>query len=162
MKRTLTILVASASLAALAACDSGSTPPENTRLLMTNGSDSSGAVRVDTTTYSTDPVLVWGRVVAIAEIVPQPGSNDTLRFEPVSGATVRLVRNVRVNGVVEQESVAQTTSGPDGDYRVESVPGGYYIIDVTVPASSPYISGYGYLHALPPMATQVVHLRKKP
>jgi hypothetical protein len=159
-QRTLMLFLAVTAIATSMACDS-STRPEQTKLLMTNGSDGEG-VRIDTTRYAPTPALLTGHVLAVTEIVPQPGSNDTLRFEGVGGASVRIVRNVRLGESVQQEVMAKTTSASDGSFRIENLPGGYYIIDVTVPASSPYASNTAYLHASASQVTQNVHLFRKP
>jgi hypothetical protein len=92
---------------------------------------------------------VFGRVLAIVRVAGAAG-NDTLRFDPIAGATIKLWHNVLSNGNASSVLVGQAASGPNGSYDFPQQPGGYYWVAVSAPSSS----GYGDATSLVPLDAQ--------
>jgi hypothetical protein len=92
---------------------------------------------------------VFGKVLAIVR-VPGAAGNDTLRFDPIAGATIKLWHNVLSNGNASSVLVGQATSGDNGSYDFPQRPGGYYWVAVSAPSSS----GYGDATSLVPLDAQ--------
>ena len=83
-----------------------------------------------------------GRVLGVTRRAPAPGVTDTLRFDPLAGVPLRIMRNLLVNGQATQVLAAETTSGASGEFRVDALAGGYYVIYATAPAGSPWVSNH--------------------
>jgi hypothetical protein len=145
--------------AGLVACgdDDQFTAPE----VRTLGSDGPGAsAPVDTMKPPpTIPFRVSGRILGVRVT---HGSADTLAFEPIVGARIRIHRNILVDGEARQVLAAETTSGANGAYDVKSLAGGYYIVSVEAPPGSRYRDGWTYLSGISPEVKLDVHLWPKP
>jgi len=100
----------------------------------------------DTTKFPVSSMHIHGRVLAIVP-VPATSSGDTLRFDAIGGASVKVQRNTLVNGVATQTVVAQVKTGTDGRYDIPSQPGGYYVVTATGAGGS----GYGENYVLVPV-----------
>jgi len=104
----------------------------------------------DTSSKSTPVTMhVFGRVLAIVRI-PGAAGNDTLRFDPIAGATIKLWHNVLSNGNASSVLVGQVTSGSNGAYEFPQQTGGYYWVAVSAPSSS----GFGDAWSLVPLDAQ--------
>lgn len=99
----------------------------------------------DTSTTNPPPVLfnLSGRVLGVDAVRGQ--GSDTLHFTPIAGASVKLVRNVLVDGTATQLAAGETTSASNGTYHFTNLAGGYYIVNVAPPAGSPYTSSWNYV-----------------
>ena len=137
------LLVAAAALIAIAACGEHPSTAPIDELERTAGIGKSNGAPND----STPPPLATtfnlsGRVLAVTRTAPAPGVTDTLRYDPVAGVPLRVMRNLLVNGQATQVLAAETTSGASGEYRINGLAGGYYVIYATPPAGSPYASNH--------------------
>jgi hypothetical protein len=83
-----------------------------------------------------------GRVYGVTRIAPAPGVRDTLRHDPLAGVPLRVMRNLLVDGKATQVLAAETTSGSAGEFRLNGLAGGYYVIYATAPPGSPWLSTY--------------------
>jgi hypothetical protein len=95
-------------------------------------------------------------------IVPAPGTRDTIRFDPVAGAKVRIMRNVLVNGRATQVLALELTTGVTGAFAVKDLPGGYYVVYADPPEGSPWSPNFSYLAATKAQVSVDVYLWKKP
>jgi hypothetical protein len=91
-------------------------------------------------------VTVTGQVLGVSAREPVAGSADTLRHEPLPHARITLKRNILVNGQSAQEPAGTFTADGEGRFRIESLRGGYYIIEASAPGSG-YRGGWEYLPA---------------
>jgi len=102
----------------------------------------------DTTKPPPSSFNLTGKALGVDAVAGQ--GNDTLHFTPIAGATVKLMRNVLVNGQATQVEAGQTTTSASGAYQFSNLAGGYYIVYVTPPTGSPYISNWSYVEGLAP------------
>lgn len=137
--------VLAAACAGLAACsDRPVTAPDATSA-QPNTVGTSGASSTDTIPQLPAVFAVSGKVLGVSSSAAVAGSSDSLHFEPVAGARIKLYHNVLVNGTATQILAAETTSGADGAYRVTGLVGGYYIVQAAAPAGSAYADNFAYL-----------------
>src|SRR5687768_6480935 len=89
----------------------------------------------DTTTPVAASSRVRGRVRLATWRAPGQGtaSADTTQHTPVAGATLKLYRNLLVDGRGVSRFVMQTTSAADGSYTFGQLEGGYYLVYTSVP-----------------------------
>jgi len=74
-------------------------------------------------------------------------TRDTLRFDPIAGVNVRIMRNVLVNGVATQVLAAQLVTDALGRFAVKDLAGGYYVVYAEPPAGSVWSNSFSYLDA---------------
>ncbi len=91
-------------------------------------------------------VRVTGQVLGVSAREPISGGADTLRFQPIPGARITVLRNVLVNGQAAQELAATLSAGGDGRFRLDDLAGGHYIVRAAAPGSG-YAEGWEYLPA---------------
>jgi hypothetical protein len=118
-------------------------------------------VGVDTTPPVPEKVQLSGRVLGVVVIAPAPGVRDTLRFDPVAGMPLRIMRNVLVDGVAKQVLALQLTSDSQGRFSAKDLPGGYYVIYAEPAAGSPWAPSFSYLAATKPDVTVDVYVWKR-
>ncbi|HJU76282.1 MAG TPA: hypothetical protein VJ717_21255 [Gemmatimonadaceae bacterium] len=104
-------------------------------------------------------VAVNGRVLGIVPITPTAGSRDTLRFDPIAGAKVRIMRNVLVNGAATQVLAAELVTDVNGRFSA-SLTGGYYVLYAEPPAGTDWSKSLSYLAASRPEVTVDLYLWK--
>ena len=159
VRRAVWLLMTAAGIAACA--DSSTTGPDKQATLGIWPGPGSGGP--DTSRTPPSAVRVHGRVLAVSVSGPAAGTGDTLHFEPVAGATVRVYRNVLVaDSVASEELVAQTTTSATGEYHFAGIPGGYYIVRAALPANSPYADNWAYLAATAADVKVDVYVWRKP
>jgi hypothetical protein len=107
-------------------------------------------------------VQVSGRVLAVVVISPTPDVRDTLRFEPIAGAKLRVMRNLLVDGKAVQRLAAELVSDANGTYALRDLPGGYYVVYADPPAGSQYSSSFSYLAATKPEVKLDIYLWRRP
>jgi hypothetical protein len=147
----------------VAACSDRTTTAPGAALSQAPGVDKAGASSTD----SVPPQLaasfnVSGRVLAVSRSAPVAGSADTLHFDSVAGAAIKVYRNVLVNGAATQVLAAETTSGAGGEYRVNGLAGGYYVVQAAAPAGSPYADSFAYVAGTASEMKTDVYLWRKP
>ena len=148
--------LAAALVAALAAChDSGGTGPGQPQL---KDGPSQGAGGDSTGKPLPASVDASGHVLAVERFWPPAANGDTLRFTPVAGAGVALLRRTVVDGAVAEQPVSQTTTDAQGRWKFDDIPGGYYTLDVTPPAGSGLDRTSYYLSATSETVVFVAHL----
>lgn len=85
---------------------------------------------VDTSTTAGFPsaVTIQGMVYRAGTGVPT--DTGAVSMAPaIAGVTVRIMHNVLRNGQATQDELARVTSGPQGDFSVSGLPGGYYVVE---------------------------------
>jgi hypothetical protein len=117
---------------------------------------------VDTLPPRPEKVNVSGRVLGVVVITPTPGARDTLRFDPLPGVNVRIMRNVLVDGVAKQVLAAQLVSDAQGRFAVKELAGGYYVVYAEPPAGSIWGNSFSYLNANRAEVTVDVYLWRRP
>jgi hypothetical protein len=158
------------SLAATSASDTTQRPPRDTTHKPPR--DTTHKPPRDTTkkpprdTVDTMPpvpakVALSGRVLAVVVVVPSAGMRDTLRFDPIAGAKVRIMRNLLVNGTASQVLAAELTSDGAGRFSVKDLAGGYYVVYVDPPAGSIWEKNFAYLAATQPNVSVDVYLWRR-
>ena len=153
-----TALVLAVTIIGLAACaDHTTTAPDVGRQGAT-GTGGGGGTPGDTIGELPSSVRVHGQVLGVSVTTPVQGSADTLSFEPVASAPIKIYRNVLVDGGATQVLAAETISGEHGEYEVRGLKGGYYIVKVTAPAGVPYADNWEYLPATSTDVTVNVYL----
>lgn len=123
-------LLLSATLLALAAC------LEETRAYPIAPTDCGSSATfhpkpgVDTTTAPGFPsaVTIQGLVYRAGTGVPTDTGAVSMA-PPIAGVTIRIMHNVLRNGQSAQDELARVTSGPQGDFSVSGLPGGYYVVE---------------------------------
>jgi len=151
-------VLATIALATLAACaDHGAAGP-TAPLARGAATPAPG----DSSHYFAGEFTAHGHILGVVGTAPTPGSNDTLRFEPLAGSRIRVVRNLLVNGVATQELAAETVSDDDGAYAVSGLAAGYYIVQADPPSGSPYAGGFSYLPGQSSDVQVDVYLWKQP
>jgi hypothetical protein len=156
MRRSAAILF-TIGMATLAACsDQTSTGPAQA-----TKSATSDPTPGDTTHGYSGSFDVHGRVLGVAVLAPSPGVQDTLDYTPLSGAKIRIIHNLLVNGEAKQELAAETVSDAQGAYAVSGLEGGYYIVEADPPAGSAYAAGDEYLSGQSSDVTLNVYLWKQ-
>jgi hypothetical protein len=138
-----TILLLSALGLVACAQDTTTGPPSELRRIVDSTVTSGG----DTVRVFTGAVRLSGQVLGVSAVVPVASSRDSLRFEPIAGARIRVMRNILVDSAATQVLVAETTSGRNGEYVVERLEAGYYIAYVTAPEGSAYVDNWSYVPA---------------
>jgi hypothetical protein len=116
---------------------------------------------LDTMPPLPEKVATSGRVLAIVVIPPTTGGRDTLRFDPIAGAKVRIMRNLLVDGKATQRLAAELVTDANGAFAVKDLPGGYYVVYADPPAGSPYNSSFSYLFANKPEVKVDVYLWRR-
>jgi hypothetical protein len=117
-----------------------------------------GVAGIDTTPGAPPKVKVSGRVVGVT---PAPaGSADSLKYEGIARAKVRIMRNVVVNGTVSEVLAIELLSNNAGDFTVNDLPGGYYVVYADPPAGSIFQKSWTYLSALQTQVAVQVYLWK--
>jgi hypothetical protein len=156
MRRSAAILF-TIGLATLAACsDQTSTGPAQTTRSAT-GDPAPG----DTSHSFSGSFDVHGRILGVTVLAPSSGGQDTLSYTPLSGAKIRIIHNILVNGEAKQELAAETVSDAQGAYAVSGLDGGYYIVEADPPAGSAYAAGDEYLSGQSSDVTLNVYLWKQ-
>jgi hypothetical protein len=117
---------------------------------------------LDTLPRLPEKVQLSGRVLAVTVIAPAPGVRDTLRFDPIAGAKVRVMRNLLVDGKATQRLAAELVTDANGAFAVKDLAGGYYVVYADPPAGSPYQSSFSYLAATRPEVKVDVYLWRRP
>ncbi|MGZ8376566.1 MAG: hypothetical protein ACXW0Z_04920 [Gemmatirosa sp.] len=112
------------------------------------GATGGGTARppADTTTAQNFPasVRVQGRLL-MKSYEPSSTSADSLSgFEPVAGQRITLFRNRLVDGKGVSDRIGEATTGADGSYQFQNVPGGYYVLALNVTAQRPWGSNVAY------------------
>ena len=173
---TLTIVVAACSSSAddavvgpsprtlAAGLDSAKKPPRDSTQKPprdTTQKPPRDTVRVDTTPPVPEKVQLSGRVLGVVVIDPAPGVRDTLRFDPVAGMPLRIMRNVLVDGLAKQVLALQLTSDAQGRFSAKELPGGYYVIYAEPAAGSPWAPSFSYLAATKADVTVDVYVWKR-
>jgi len=163
-----------AALTLAVACGSDGITDTGEEALGVGGGLSKGGGTADTTgstpTTPTNPtpsdstpstlpekVQASGRVIGVTVAI---GEKDSLRFEPVAGASVTVHRNVLVDGKAQQVLVTTLTTKSDGSWSLADLAGGHYILTATPPAGSPYKQNWTYLPATTAVAKADVYLWK--
>ena len=152
MRHRLAILATAAT--ALAACsDAPATAPapDESALAAAPGTPiaaapTSGATTADTARATNFPaaVRVHGRLL-VKSYEQTSTVRDTLSgFEPVPGQRITLFRNVLVDGRGVSQRIGEVTTGADGGYAFEGVPGGYYVLALNVTPTRPWGSNVAY------------------
>ncbi len=124
------ILMLSLGLITLAACGEGT----HANPIAPNGGGSSATFHpkpgVDTTTAPGFPnaVTIQGLVYRAGTGVPTDTGAVSMA-PPIAGVTIRIMHNVLRNGQATQDELARVTSGPQGDFSVSGLPGGYYVVE---------------------------------
>jgi hypothetical protein len=150
------------AIGALSACSGDtSTGPAVLRQTDMGASAKSGQAASDSSTELVATFALQGRVRGVSAKSGQYGG-DTLSYEPIAGAAVRIYRNLLVDGAATQVLAAQTTSDAAGQYRVEGLEGGYYIVKAVAPAGSPYADSWTYAAGTAPEVTADVYLWRQP
>jgi hypothetical protein len=139
--RRYSFVLAALALATVAACSDQTTTGPTAPLAKENANPSPG----DTSHYFAGDFTVHGRILGVSATTQPTAGSDTLSFEPLAGAAVRIIRNVLVNGAATQELAAETVSNDDGVYSVGGLPAGYYIVEAAPPSGSSYAAGWSYL-----------------
>ncbi|HET7550748.1 MAG TPA: prealbumin-like fold domain-containing protein [Gemmatimonadaceae bacterium] len=156
MRRSAAILF-TLGMAALAACsDQTSTGPAQA-----TKSASTDPTPGDTTHSYSGSFDVHGQVVGVTVLTPSSGVQDTLNYTPLSGAKIRVIHNLLVNGEAKQELAAETVSDAQGSYAVSGLEGGYYIVEAEPPSGSQYAAAQEYLAGQSPEVTLNVYLWKQ-
>ncbi len=119
-----------------------------------------GAPSTDTTHAVPPKVRVSGRILGVTFTVPTQGS-DSMHFEPVRHAKIRVMQNVLVNGESSQVLAVEMLSDDAGGYMIKDLPGGYYVVYAYPPAGSAYAQNWSYLAALDPEVKLDVYVWKK-
>ena len=157
------VLVAAAGLVACSGRDTTTAPELRILALAVEAADSTPT---DTTKPPPASVRVFGQILGVT--VPDSSTDstaaptDTLSFEPIVGARIRIFRNVLVNGDSSQVFVADARSRANGVYEVKGLAGGYYTVTATPPAGSGYARGSAFLAATAPDVRLDVYLFPKP
>ena len=135
MRTRHTALTIATTLAAVACAATDSTSPGAGPAASVSDATRGAAATADTgrTPAPSGPSRVGGRVRVATWRAPGQGSADTTQHTPVAGATLRLHRNVLVDGRGVSRFVAQTTSAADGSYSFGQIEGGYYLVYTSVP-----------------------------
>lgn len=165
--RASTQVFAAALIAAagLVACsENGTTAPElRIPALAVGVADSTPT---DTIKPPPASVRVFGQILGViapdSSIDSTAAPTDTISFEPIVGARIRIFRNILVNGDSSQVFVADARSKANGVYEVTGLAGGYYTVTATPPAGSGYGKGSAFLAATTPDVKLDVYLFPKP
>jgi hypothetical protein len=120
-----------------------------------------GAPSTDTTHAVPPKVRVSGRILGVTFTVPTQGSADSMHFEAVRRARIRVMQNVLVNGEASQVLAVEMLSDDSGGYVIRDLPGGYYVVYAYPPAGSAYSQNWSYLAALDPEVKLDVYVWKK-
>lgn len=139
--RKYSCALAAIALATVAACSDQTTGGPTAPLAKESANPTPG----DTSHYFAGDFMVHGRILGVSAATQPTAGGDTLSFEPLAGAAIRIVRNVLVNGAATQELAAETVSDGDGAYSVSGLAAGYYIVEAAPPSGSSYASGWSYL-----------------
>jgi hypothetical protein len=134
--RTSILAVAILAVAACSDDDVSTAPAAHGDASVADVAARGGAAAADTTRPIAGTARVQGRVRGAAWRAPGQGSADTTRLTPIAGATLRLYRNVLVDGRGVSRFVGQTTSAADGSYSFGEIEGGYYLVYTSVPGMS--------------------------
>lgn len=123
-------LILSLGLTTLAACGEGT---RANPIAPTDGGSSATfhpKPGVDTTTAPGFPsaVTIQGLVYRAGTGVPTDTGAVSMA-PPIAGVTIRIMHNVLRNGQATQDELARVTSGPQGDFSVSGLPGGYYVVE---------------------------------
>ena len=158
-RRAISLGVFISLTAVIAACsERGDYLLNPSSIARTTGADSGPRPPRDTTKRPPPPdtldsmppvpqnVAVSGRVLGIVPITPTAGSRDTLRFDPIAGAKVRIMRNLLVNGAATQVIAAERVSDANGKFSA-SLAGGWYVVYVEPPAGTNWSKSFSYLAA---------------
>lgn len=110
------------------------------------GAPAAGVATADTSRATNFPaaVRVHGRLL-VKSYEPSSTAADTLSgFTPVPGQRITLYRNVLVDGKGVSQRIGEVTTGADGGYAFENVPGGYYVLALNATADRPWGSNVAY------------------
>ena len=119
-----------------------------------------GPLTPDTTPATPAKVRVTGHVLGATAHAPT-GTGDSISFEPVPHARLRIMRNVIVDGTATQVLAIELLTGDHGEYTVTGLPGGYYIVYAYPPTGSVYADNWSYLAAMQTEVTTDVYVWKK-
>lgn len=130
-----------AAAAALACDDAGPTALRESA--DRGGATAAPATRApgaDSTTPTNFPssVRVRGRVLQASIVTPAAPGADSVSRAPLAGARVTLYRNVLVDGRGVSEKLGERTTGADGAFVFDGVPGGYFVLALDATAERPY------------------------
>jgi hypothetical protein len=90
-------------------------------------------------------VRVFGRLLVSSLEATQATRGDSASsFAPVAGARITLFRNVLVDGKGVSQRIGEVTTGADGSYQFQNVPGGYYVLALNVTPERPWGSNVAY------------------
>lgn len=179
-KRAMRLAAFIALTVVMAACsDRGDHLLNPSSIARTTGADSARPPRGDSTqrpprdttkppprdTLDTMPplpekVAVSGRVLGMVAVTPTAGSRDTMRFDPVPGARVRIMRNVLVNGASSQVLSVELVTDANGRFSA-SLAGGYFVVYAEPPAGTIWSKSFSYLAANRPEVSVDVYLWKR-
>ena len=147
MSRRATTILLTAALVGAACSDTGPLVPEGDAPAgALTGGAGGGTPPTDSVAPGPLPASVraYGQVLGVTYT---PGAADSLRFTPVAGARVQLLRNVLENGVGVQRLAREVTTDADGAYAAAGLEGGYYVVKVTGPAGAGFNDSWEYLAA---------------
>ena len=151
----------SPSSLARAGNDSSKPPRDTTKPPPRDTTEKPPRDTLDTIPPRPEKVNVSGRVLGVVVITPAPGVRDTLRFDPIAGVNVRIMRNVLVNGVAKQVLAAELVSDAAGRFAVKDLAGGYYVVYAEPPAGSIWSNSFSYLDANRPEVSVDVFLWRR-
>jgi hypothetical protein len=118
----------------------------------------SGLPGIDTTPGAPAKVKVSGRIVGVSQA--PAGSADSLQYQPIARAKIRIMHNVVENGQASEVLAVQLVANDAGEFTVNNLPGGYYIVYADPPAGSIYRGSWSYLSAMQPLVAATVYLWK--
>ena len=118
----------------------------------------SGVPGIDTTPGAPAKVKVSGRILGVT---PAPaGSADSLHYEAIGRARIRIMHNVIVGGQASEVLAVELVANDAGEFTVNNLPGGYYIVYADPPAGSIYQKSWSYLSAMQTQVSLSVYLWK--
>jgi hypothetical protein len=89
-------------------------------------------------------VRVYGRLLMSSVEASAPPRDTLSSFAPVAGARITLFRNLLIDGKGVSQRIGEVTTGADGSYAFEGVPGGYYVLALNVTPDRPWGTNVAY------------------
>lgn len=143
-QRAVLVLLATAAAAACSGMGPLSAPTSDKQGGSSSHGDDTAVVTGPSKPATPPPDVVSSFALSGVISGHEPGA-DTTRIVPLANATVTLVKVGDVTGDTLNPSVtvASATTDAQGAYRLANLAPAYYRVDVTAPASSPYLDAVG-------------------